>query len=196
MVRGAEGASNTRLVTRNAVSLVFPLPINYRDKIRRVPGVTGISMANWFAGIYITEKNFFPQFAVDAKTLLRPVSGVHHCARADEGVHPGPEGRGRRTQARAGLRVQGGRRGAAAGHDLSGHVELRRARDLRWRGEEHRHEPVLFPLGLPQRDGEADDAQTGRQHGRVRGRVASPELAADVARDASTTSSGTVSPKR
>ena len=67
---GAEGASNTRLITRNSISLVFPLPITYRDKIRRVPGVTGVSMANWFGGVYITEKNFFPQFAVDPKTYF------------------------------------------------------------------------------------------------------------------------------
>jgi putative ABC transport system permease protein len=67
---GAEGASNTRLITRNSISLVFPLPITYRDKIRRVSGVTGVSMANWFGGVYITEKNFFPQFAVDAKTYF------------------------------------------------------------------------------------------------------------------------------
>jgi len=67
---GAEGASNTRLITRNSISLVFPLPITYRDKIRRVPGVTGVSMANWFGGVYITEKNFFPQFAVDPSTYF------------------------------------------------------------------------------------------------------------------------------
>jgi putative ABC transport system permease protein len=67
---GAEGASNTRLITRNSISLVFTLPITYRDKIRRVPGVTGVSMANWFGGVYITEKNFFPQFAVDPKTYF------------------------------------------------------------------------------------------------------------------------------
>lgn len=67
---GAEGASSTRLITRNSISLVFPLPITYRDKIRRVPGVTGVSMANWFGGVYVTEKNFFPQFAVDAATYF------------------------------------------------------------------------------------------------------------------------------
>jgi putative ABC transport system permease protein len=67
---GAEGASNTRLITRNSISLVFPLPITYRDKIRRVSGVTGVSMANWFGGVYITEKNFFPQFAVDPTTYF------------------------------------------------------------------------------------------------------------------------------
>jgi putative ABC transport system permease protein len=67
---GAEGASSTRLVTRNSISLVFPLPINYQERIRRVSGVTGISHANWFGGVYVTEKNFFPQFAIDAKTYF------------------------------------------------------------------------------------------------------------------------------
>lgn len=67
---GAAGASATRLVTRNAVSLVFPLPLNYRDKIRQVDGVTGISTANWFGGVYVSERNFFPQFAVDGDTYF------------------------------------------------------------------------------------------------------------------------------
>jgi putative ABC transport system permease protein len=64
---GADAASNTRLVTRNAISLVFPLPITYEEKIRKIEGVRAVAHANWFGGIYISEKNFFPQFAVDAK---------------------------------------------------------------------------------------------------------------------------------
>lgn len=68
---GAEGASNTRLITRNSISLVFPLPINYRERIRHIPGVTAITAANWFGGVYIDEKNFFPQFAVDASTFFQ-----------------------------------------------------------------------------------------------------------------------------
>ena len=67
---GAEGASNTRLITRNSISLVFTLPIAYRDRIRQVGGVASVSHANWFGGIYVSEKNFFPQFAVDAKSYL------------------------------------------------------------------------------------------------------------------------------
>ncbi len=67
---GAEGASNTRLITRNSISLVFPLPIAYQDRIRRIGGVRRVSHANWFGGIYVSEKNFFPQFAVDAKSYL------------------------------------------------------------------------------------------------------------------------------
>ena len=67
---GAEGASNTRLITRNSISLVFSLPIAYEDRIRQIGGVVRVSHANWFGGIYVSEKNFFPQFAVDAKSYL------------------------------------------------------------------------------------------------------------------------------
>jgi putative ABC transport system permease protein len=67
---GAEGAAPTRLVTRNAVSLVFPLPLSYRDKIRGVDGVRAVSYGNWFGGIYQDPKNFFPQFAIDGATYF------------------------------------------------------------------------------------------------------------------------------
>ena len=67
---GADAASNTRLITRNAISLVFPLPVTYVERTRRVPGVKGISFANWFGGVYISERNFFPQFAVDADSYF------------------------------------------------------------------------------------------------------------------------------
>jgi len=67
---GAEGASAARLVTRNAVSLVFPLPLTHREKLRQVEGVSRVSTANWFGGIYISPRNFFPQFAVDAQTYF------------------------------------------------------------------------------------------------------------------------------
>ncbi|HTG00143.1 MAG TPA: ABC transporter permease [Nitrospirota bacterium] len=67
---GVEGSSSTRLITRNAVSLIFPLPISYRDRIRQVSGVTAVGSGDWFGGVYITEKNFFPNFAVDGKTYL------------------------------------------------------------------------------------------------------------------------------
>ena len=67
---GVEGASATRLVTRNAISLIFPLPLSYREKIRQVQGVTSVSYGQWFGGVYITEKNFFPNFAVEAKSYL------------------------------------------------------------------------------------------------------------------------------
>jgi putative ABC transport system permease protein len=67
---GVEASSATRLVTRNAVSLVFFLPISYKEKIRQVPGVTEVGYSDWFGGIYKEEKNFFPNFATDARTAM------------------------------------------------------------------------------------------------------------------------------
>jgi putative ABC transport system permease protein len=63
---GADAASPTRLVTRNSISLVFPLPIYYRDKIRAIDGVRAVATSNWFGGVWRDERNFFAQFAVDA----------------------------------------------------------------------------------------------------------------------------------
>jgi putative ABC transport system permease protein len=67
---GAEATSSARLITRNAISLVFPLPLNYAEKLRQVQGVRSVSWANWFGGVYITESNFFPQFAIDGASYL------------------------------------------------------------------------------------------------------------------------------
>ncbi len=62
---GANSSSAARMVTRNAISLVFPMPSYYRDRIKSVPGVKSVAHSQWFGGIYIEPKNFFPQFAVD-----------------------------------------------------------------------------------------------------------------------------------
>ena len=67
---GANASSSARLVTRSSVSLVFPLPLTYAPRIRQLPGVRGVSWANWFGGVYVSERNFFPQFAVDAASYL------------------------------------------------------------------------------------------------------------------------------
>ncbi len=63
-------SADTRLVVRHAASLVFPLPLAYRDRIRQVQGVTGVSYGNWFGGYYQDPKNQFAQFAVDVPTIL------------------------------------------------------------------------------------------------------------------------------
>jgi putative ABC transport system permease protein len=67
---GAERSSASRLVTRNAISLIFSMPISYKDRIRQVPGVTGVSFGNWFGGVYIDEKHFFANYAVDPESYL------------------------------------------------------------------------------------------------------------------------------
>jgi putative ABC transport system permease protein len=66
---GANASSSARLVTRSSVSLVFPLPLNYAQKIRQVNGVANVAWANWFGGVYVSERNFFPQFAISPSYL-------------------------------------------------------------------------------------------------------------------------------
>lgn len=80
---GASAASNARLVTRNAISLVFPLPLAYENRIRGVDGVTLVARSNWFGGVYRDPKNFFAQFAVSDNYLdLYPEFIVGEEARA------------------------------------------------------------------------------------------------------------------
>jgi putative ABC transport system permease protein len=67
---GVEASSVTRLITRQAVSFIFPLPLAYRDQIARVPGVEALSYANWFGGTYIDKTQFFARMAVDAETFF------------------------------------------------------------------------------------------------------------------------------
>ncbi len=67
---GVAASSPNRLVTRNAISLVFRLPLAYLPKIQALPGITGLAYGTWFGGIYIDEKNFFPQFAVELPRYL------------------------------------------------------------------------------------------------------------------------------
>ena len=67
---GVEGSSSTRLITRSNISLTFSLPLNYAPRLKAVEGVRQVSWSGWFGGVYITERNFFPQFAVDAASYL------------------------------------------------------------------------------------------------------------------------------
>ncbi len=68
---GVDSASADRLIVRNKISITFPLPLNYVQKVRGVPGVSDISFENWFGGIYKEPKNFFAQFASDAESVMR-----------------------------------------------------------------------------------------------------------------------------
>ena len=66
--QGLEVAGADRLVVVNTVSIIQPLPLSYRDRLLRMPGVTQVTFANWFGGVYQDERNFFPQFAIDRET--------------------------------------------------------------------------------------------------------------------------------
>lgn len=67
---GVEATAADRLVTRQAVSFIFPLPYAYKDKIASVDGVKEVSFANWFQGTYIDKNQFFSRMAVDAETIF------------------------------------------------------------------------------------------------------------------------------
>lgn len=67
---GAEASAPDRLVSRNAVNIIFPLPLSYKDQIAKVPGVEKITYAHWTGAYYIDPKQFFANFAVDHNTFL------------------------------------------------------------------------------------------------------------------------------
>ncbi len=74
--RGGEEASPLRLVSRHAVSLGFVIPMAHLQKIKTVPGVKEAMPFSWFGGIYKDERNFFANFAVDARKLKEVVPEV------------------------------------------------------------------------------------------------------------------------
>ncbi|HKB87108.1 MAG TPA: FtsX-like permease family protein [Ignavibacteriaceae bacterium] len=67
---GVEASSANRLITRQAVSFIFPLPYAYKEKIESVPGIEEVTFSNWFQGVYIDKNQFFARLAVDANTIF------------------------------------------------------------------------------------------------------------------------------
>jgi putative ABC transport system permease protein len=71
MSRSIDATRPDRLATRHAVSLVFPLPHAYRQRIAAVPGVKRVAPAIWFGGLFGGTQpdfaNFFANFAVEVE---------------------------------------------------------------------------------------------------------------------------------
>jgi putative ABC transport system permease protein len=67
---GLHSGNAGRLVTRHYVSLVFPIPATYKQKVAAVPGVQEVVAEAWFGGVYRDPKNFFANFAVEAEPFL------------------------------------------------------------------------------------------------------------------------------
>ena len=67
---GVESSVPNRLISRHAASLSIHLPLTYRDRIAALDGVTGVTYASWFGGVYRDAKGFFPQFAVEPASFL------------------------------------------------------------------------------------------------------------------------------
>jgi len=62
--QGIDVAGADRLVVIGRTSMIQPLPIAYKDRLRRTPGVKDVAFAVWFGGVYQDPKNFFGQFAI------------------------------------------------------------------------------------------------------------------------------------
>src|SRR3972149_3776351 len=67
---GLDMTSPNRLVTRQAVSFIFPLPYAYREQILKISGVQTATFANWFQGVYKDKNQFFARMSVDADTYF------------------------------------------------------------------------------------------------------------------------------
>jgi putative ABC transport system permease protein len=71
---GVSNSAANRMIVRHRVSFIFPLPTADRAEIAKVPGVTNVSWANWFGGVYGDPndfKNFWPRMAVDPETWFQ-----------------------------------------------------------------------------------------------------------------------------
>ena len=66
----APKAQMLRVVTRHKVAIAFAMPVYYRDKIARLPGVKQVCTWQWYGGAYKDEERdrskFFPRFGVEA----------------------------------------------------------------------------------------------------------------------------------
>jgi putative ABC transport system permease protein len=71
LVGGVKMAGADRLVVREKVSIINPLPESYKARIDRIPGVDFATHETWFGGIYQDPKNFFMQAPVVPAELLR-----------------------------------------------------------------------------------------------------------------------------
>lgn len=65
------GTPPDRLRTRHAVSISFQLPVTYQQRIAAIPGVSGVSYANWFGGRWKDGKAFFPRYAVEPSSFMK-----------------------------------------------------------------------------------------------------------------------------
>jgi putative ABC transport system permease protein len=54
----------------NKLGMIFSMPLAYKSRLEAMDGVSTVSWATWFGGVYQDPKNFFANFAVDPETYL------------------------------------------------------------------------------------------------------------------------------
>src|SRR5437867_12878868 len=65
---GVEASSANRLITRHAVSFVFPLPLAYHDRIAQVPCAENVTYTTWLPAAYIDNNQYIGCLAVSSET--------------------------------------------------------------------------------------------------------------------------------
>ena len=68
---GVEVAGLDRLIVREKVSLINPLPRNYESEMEAIEGVDNAAHQSWFGGIYQKPSQFFPSIAVDPQDYFK-----------------------------------------------------------------------------------------------------------------------------
>jgi putative ABC transport system permease protein len=63
-----EGAN--RLIVRHKVSIIQMLPVDYKRRMERIPGVAAVVHQTWFGGVYQDPKNFFMQNPVEPQEFM------------------------------------------------------------------------------------------------------------------------------
>jgi len=68
---GVSLAGADRLIVRHKVSLIMNLPVAYKARMERIPGVATVVHFTWFNGIYQNEpKNFFASIPTEPEPFL------------------------------------------------------------------------------------------------------------------------------
>ena len=166
---GVDASSPVRLVTRNSVSLMFPLPLAYLPRIQAVPGIARVAYAYWFEGVYIDKRHFFPQFAASLPAYLDAYPEFLIPEAQKLALIQDRRGAvaGRKLAARYGWRL--GDAIVLTGTYFPGEYRLVLRAIYTGPIPQHRRDPALFSLGLPQRDPEENRPGPGRQGGLVPG---------------------------
>lgn len=67
---GVSVAGADRLIVRNRISLIQPLPQSYEAQIEQIDGIANATQASWFGGIYRNNERAFGQIAVEPEEFL------------------------------------------------------------------------------------------------------------------------------
>ena len=70
LVGGVELAGADRLIVRHKVSIIQLLPVSYKERMEKIPGVALAVHQTWFGGVYQDPKNFFMQNPVVPEEFL------------------------------------------------------------------------------------------------------------------------------